>query len=262
MIGLIFLLHFVGCFICFRSAWARCGSKCTAGLMKALPACVAWGLLGRRLDTGRSHQTHDRTFLFIRCGRGRWGAGMLGKTVERDGSQAYYQAMAEWKGRQGSLASQRQTLFRQTGLQHLPLGGSSGRGTLRTICMGKTVYLQDGETVAGGRRTYIRESILKPRAKIVSGFKPIIAQFQTTQIAEEKQLGAKLIHVYPGALNGHSRTQSQWAHRLGRGTTNFFRWGRNPNLRNGQGQTAHESGICRNTQEILETKTTVRIRGF
>ena len=52
-----------------------------------------------------------------------------------------------------------------------------------TGVFGKPVLLDDGRTVVADEN-YIRESILNPGAKIVSGFKPIMPTFQG-QVSEE-----------------------------------------------------------------------------
>jgi cytochrome c oxidase subunit 2 len=49
---------------------------------------------------------------------------------------------------------------------------------------GKPVQLDDGRTVVADEN-YIRESILNPAAKVVSGFKPIMPVFQG-QVSEEQ----------------------------------------------------------------------------
>jgi cytochrome c oxidase subunit 2 len=54
------------------------------------------------------------------------------------------------------------------------------------------VLLEDGRTVIADE-DYIRESILQPAAKIVSGFKPVMPTFQG-QISDE-QLNALIAYV-------------------------------------------------------------------
>ncbi len=60
---------------------------------------------------------------------------------------------------------------------------TQGRGPNLIGIFGKPVLLDDGRTVVADEN-YIRESILNPGAKIVSGFKPIMPTFQG-QVSEE-----------------------------------------------------------------------------
>jgi cytochrome c oxidase subunit 2 len=57
---------------------------------------------------------------------------------------------------------------------------------------GKRVQLEDGRTVTADEN-YIRESILAPGAKVVSGFKPIMPVFQG--LVSEEQLNALVAYV-------------------------------------------------------------------
>jgi cytochrome c oxidase subunit II len=54
------------------------------------------------------------------------------------------------------------------------------------------VQLEDGRTVIADEN-YIRESILSPSAKIVSGFKPIMPTFQG--LVSEEQLTALVAYI-------------------------------------------------------------------
>src|SRR2546426_7899171 len=61
------------------------------------------------------------------------------------------------------------------------------------ICLfGKRVQLEDGRTVIADEN-YVRESILNPSAKIVSGFKPIMPVFQG--LVSEEQLNALIAYI-------------------------------------------------------------------
>ncbi len=53
-----------------------------------------------------------------------------------------------------------------------------------TGVFGKPVLLEDGRTVIADEN-YVRESILIPTAKVVSGFKPVMPSFQG-QVSEEQ----------------------------------------------------------------------------
>jgi cytochrome c oxidase subunit II len=54
------------------------------------------------------------------------------------------------------------------------------------------VQLEDGRTVTADEN-YIRESILDPGAKVVSGFKPVMPTFQG--LVSEEQLNALVAYV-------------------------------------------------------------------
>lgn len=62
-------------------------------------------------------------------------------------------------------------------------GGESSRAPPLINLFGSTVPLKNGQTVVADEN-YIRESILKPRAKIVAGYEPIMPSFEG-QVSEE-----------------------------------------------------------------------------
>jgi cytochrome c oxidase subunit II len=68
------------------------------------------------------------------------------------------------------------------------------------------VLLDDGRTVIANEN-YIRESILNPGAKIVSGFKPIMPTFQG-QVSEENLMG---LVAYIKSLSQQKGAGNQWA---------------------------------------------------
>jgi cytochrome c oxidase subunit 2 len=92
----------------------------------------------------------------------------------------------------GSLAQNGQTLFQQLGCSTCHRFDVQGRGPNLTGVFGKPVQLQDGRTVLADEN-YVRESILVPTAKVVSGFQPIMPSFQG-QVSEE-QLNALVAYV-------------------------------------------------------------------
>ena len=83
----------------------------------------------------------------------------------------------------GSLAANGEQLFQQLGCATCHRSDTQGRGPNLVGIFGKPVLLDDGRTVTADEN-YIRESILNPGAKIVSGFKPIMPTFQG-QVSEE-----------------------------------------------------------------------------
>ena len=89
-------------------------------------------------------------------------------------------------GGDGSLASQGQKLFRQLACNTCHTGDASARGPALDNLYGSSVQLQDGTTVTADE-SYLRESILNPRAKIAAGFQPIMPTFQN-QVDEAQVL--------------------------------------------------------------------------
>jgi cytochrome c oxidase subunit 2 len=95
-----------------------------------------------------------------------------------------YQAWLERGAAEGSLASQGEKLFHQYGCANCHhFDDSGGCPTLRNLYE-RPVQIEGGGTVIADD-TYIRESILQPRAKIVWGFRPIMPTFQG-QISEDQ----------------------------------------------------------------------------
>ncbi len=101
---------------------------------------------------------------------------------DRDGAGGL-PGMAQRRRSTGSLASNGQQLFQQLGCATCHRSDTQGRGPNLVGLFGKPVLLEDGRTVMADEN-YIRESILNPGAKIVSGFKPIMPSFQG-QVSEE-----------------------------------------------------------------------------
>lgn len=90
-------------------------------------------------------------------------------------------------GAEGSMAAQGQKLFEQLGCSTCHLLDEQGRCPILRGVYGSQVLLDDGRTVLADD-AYIRESILNPNAKIVSGFhKDVMPTFQG-QVSEENLL--------------------------------------------------------------------------
>jgi cytochrome c oxidase subunit 2 len=105
---------------------------------------------------------------------------------------ADYQAWITGGAPVGSLAQNGQTLFQQLGCSTCHRFDVQGRGPNLIGVFGKPVQLEDGRTVTADEN-YVRESILVPAAKVVSGFKPIMPSFQG-QVSED-QLNALVAYV-------------------------------------------------------------------
>jgi len=111
-------------------------------------------------------------------------SGMIGSVIVMNPSD--YQSWLSGGAPAGFLAQSGQTLFQQLGCGTCHRFDVQGRGPNLTNLFGKTVSLEDGRTVVADEN-YVRESILIPTAKVVSGFKPIMPPFQG-QVSEEQLL--------------------------------------------------------------------------
>ena len=83
----------------------------------------------------------------------------------------------------GSVVSAGESRFQQLGCKSCHHAESGARGPALTELFGKSVQLKGGETVVADD-AYLRESILKPNAKMVLGYKPLMPTYQG-QISEE-----------------------------------------------------------------------------
>jgi cytochrome c oxidase subunit 2 len=89
-------------------------------------------------------------------------------------------------GATDSPASQGQKLFQDLGCATCHKADTQGRGPMLAGVFGKQVQLDNGESVLADE-TYIRESIVNPRAKTVAGFQQIMPTYQG-QVSEEQLL--------------------------------------------------------------------------
>ena len=121
---------------------------------------------------------------------GTMHSGMIGDVVVME--PADYQNWLTGGAATGSLAQTGQTLFQQLGCSTCHRFDVQGRGPNLIGAFGKPVQLEDGRTVTMDEN-YVRESILNPAAKVVSGFKPIMPVFQG-QVTEE-QLNSLVAYV-------------------------------------------------------------------
>lgn len=103
-----------------------------------------------------------------------------------------FQAWLNTGGAEGSMASSGEKLFRQ-----LPCGSchkDDGRGRCPVLegLFGKQVRLNDGRIVTADE-SYIRESILDPKAKIVAAYEPIMPNF--TGLLSEEQVAQLVAYI-------------------------------------------------------------------
>ncbi len=103
-----------------------------------------------------------------------------------------------------SLADTGEKLFQRLGCNSCHLPNDSGRGPSLVGIFGKPVKLQGGKTVIADEN-YIRESILDPQAKIVSGYQPIMPTFKGL-VSEE---GILQIIAYVESLKREESPQAQ-----------------------------------------------------
>jgi cytochrome c oxidase subunit 2 len=89
-------------------------------------------------------------------------------------------AFEQWLARQdvtGTLAARGGRLFRQLGCGGCHGEGAAVRAPALNGLYGKPVPLSDG-TIEIADERYIRDSILKPRAKITAGYEPLMPSFE------------------------------------------------------------------------------------
>jgi len=110
-------------------------------------------------------------------------SGMIGQVVVMEPSE--YQTWLSGGAPEGSLASAGAKLFADLACNTCHRPDAQGRGPVLEGLFGKSVLLQNGETVVVDE-AYVRESILTPSAKITAGFQPIMPTFQG--LVTEEQL--------------------------------------------------------------------------
>ena len=124
-------------------------------------------------------------------------SGMIGQVVVMEPSE--YQTWLSGGAAEGSLASAGAKLFQDLACNTCHRPDAQGRGPVLEGLFGKTVTLQNGETLTVDE-AYVRESILQPAAKIASGFQPIMPTFQGL-VTEEQLLElieyVKSLHELP-----------------------------------------------------------------
>jgi cytochrome c oxidase subunit 2 len=134
-------------------------------------------------------------------------SGMVGSVVVMEPAQ--YEAWLSG-GTTGPLSATGARMFEELGCSTCHRTDTQGRGPILTGVYGNKVLLEDGRTVVADEN-YVRESILNPGAKVVSGFKPIMPTFQG--MVNEEQLAALVAYVkslsQPNAPKGTASTAPQ-----------------------------------------------------
>ena len=141
-------------------------------------------LPGRYTSTWFHATVPGRYHLFCAQYCGTQHSGMIGEVVVMDAAE--YDRWAAGAV-DGSLASAGEKSFQQYGCSMCHRTDAAGRGPNLVGLFGRQVLLDDGRTVTVDE-SYVRESILNPGAKIVSGFKNIMPTFQG-QVSEEEVIG-------------------------------------------------------------------------
>jgi cytochrome c oxidase subunit 2 len=103
-----------------------------------------------------------------------------------------FQAWLVAGGAEGSMASSGQKLFQQLPCASCHKTDGTGRCPVLEGLFGKQVQLQDGRT-ATVDESYIRESILDPKAKVAAGYEPIMPNF--TGLLSEEQVAQLVAYI-------------------------------------------------------------------
>ena len=117
-------------------------------------------------------------------------SGMIGWVDVMDPSE--YQAWLSGGAGEGSLASSGQKLFQDLACNTCHRSDGQGRGPRLDGLFGSQVQLQDGQKIVADE-SYIRESILNPKAKIVAGYQAVMPTFQG--LVSEEQLLQLIAYV-------------------------------------------------------------------
>lgn len=152
---------------------------------------VKQDVLPGRYTTAWFHAIKPGRFhLFCTQYCGTLHSGMIGQIIVMEPTE--YQAWLALGGAEGSLAATGQKLFQELGCSTCHRFDTQGRGPNLVNLYGHPVLLSNGQTVVADDN-YIRESILNPGAKIVSGFQPIMPTFQG--IVTEEQLLTLIAYI-------------------------------------------------------------------
>jgi len=137
------------------------------------------------------HATRPGTYhLFCAEYCGTQHSGMIGDVVVMEPAQ--YEAWLSGGTAGAPLAVTGKNLFTQLGCSTCHLFDTQGRGPNLAKVFGSKVLLEDGRTLVADEN-YVRESIVSPGSKIVSGFKPIMPTFQG--LISDDQLNALVAYV-------------------------------------------------------------------
>ena len=116
-------------------------------------------------------------------------SGMIGSIIVMEPAQ--YEAWMSG-GSNAPMSTGGEKIFAELGCAACHQADSQGRGPSLQGVFGKPVQLADGRTVTADEN-YLRESILDPGSKVVSGFRPVMPTFQG--LVSEEQLNALVAYV-------------------------------------------------------------------
>jgi cytochrome c oxidase subunit 2 len=102
-------------------------------------------------------------------------SGMIGWVSVMEPAQ--YQRWLSGAATGGSLADAGAKLFASAGCATCHRSDGQGQGPPLDGIFGRTVQLQDGTTLVADE-TYVRESIVRPMAKVVRGYQPVMPTFE------------------------------------------------------------------------------------
>jgi cytochrome c oxidase subunit II len=118
-----------------------------------------------------------------------------------------FQAWLNSGAAEGSMASSGQKLFQQLACSACHKTDGTGRCPVLEGLFGKQVQLQDGRTVTVDE-SYVRESILDPKAEVAVGYEPIMPNF--TGLLSEEQVAQLIAYIKSiGAPQQGAATQSE-----------------------------------------------------
>jgi len=144
-----------------------------------------------RYDTEWFHATKPGKYhLFCAEYCGTQHSGMIGEVTVMEPRD--FEAWLAGGSGEGSMASTGQKLFQELGCATCHRFDVQGRGPNLMGIYGKQQLLADGRAITVDDN-YIRESILNPNAKVVSGFQPIMPTFNG--IVGEDQLLSLIAYV-------------------------------------------------------------------
>jgi len=109
-------------------------------------------------------------------------SGMIGWVSVMEPADFQHWLSGEVAG--GTLAQRGEKEFARLGCVTCHAAGPTSRGPSLAGLIGSTVYLRDGRTLKADE-TYVRESIVDPRAKIVAGYEPLMPPFKS-QVSEDQ----------------------------------------------------------------------------
>ena len=152
---------------------------------------VKQDVLPGRYTTTWFNATRQGTYhLFCAEYCGTQHSGMIGQVVVMEPTQYEMWLGAGAVG--GSLSSAGEKLFQDLACNSCHTGDAQARGPNLQGLFGRSVALEGGGTTVADE-SYIRESVLDPRAKIAAGYQPIMPTYEG--LVTEEQLLALVAYL-------------------------------------------------------------------